>query len=882
MPDHELENEEISLQDTRPRATSFRSVTSFSSFLDDGRPHDVPPTPTLPPYLNTDINEVRRYGDFTTIDWVQDASREHRRKLEKQKLQRGSSSRLGTVKGWLWHAYDAGQAWMVVSLIGACIGLNAACLNILTEFLGDIKSGYCSRGWYLNKEFCCWGVAGDAESELCSDWTPWSNYFMFNYAFYIFFAIVFSSASAYLVRHFAPYAAGSGISEIKCIIGGFVMRGFLGGWTLLIKSIGLPLAIASGLSVGKEGPSVHVAVCTGNVISRLFEKYKRNAAKMREIYSACSAAGVAVAFGSPIGGVLFALEEMTTNSFPLKGMWRSFVCALIATAVLSAMDPFRTGQLVMFQVTYDRDWHFFEIFFFVILGIFGGLYGEFVMKWNLRAATFRKKYLANHGLAEAVTLATMTAIIAYWNPFLRLDMTKSMELLFQECEEESYDDMCDPNSRSSVLFSLISATILRTLFVIISYGCKVPAGIFVPSMAIGATFGRFVGILVAGLQSAFPESAFFSACKPDVPCITPGTYAFLGAAATLSGIMRITVSVVVIMFELTGALTFILPTMIVVGVTKVFSDNIGKVGGIADRMIHFNGYPFLDSKEDPAFGVQVGKMMVRDVISIPVRGMRLGEVEAMLTKHAVRGFPVVESRETRILVGYIGRRELNWAVQQAKQQLSFGPSTKCYFTTPDAQVSSIVSEETSEDANFSAQSAMSAPPMIPLSPSIAGIEEAEGFARPPAKHGDLLTATPQRQNPALHVSPHSIDFSRYIDPSPLSIHPKLPLETAMDIFKALGPRVILVQERGRLEGLISVKDILKYEHAIHNGAGVAEHDSEDEGEGYVTRGTGRTEDTYPTTLIEDRVYEALAGVGASFRTRVQEYGGIVRESLTRR
>lgn len=120
--------------------------------------------------------------------------------------------------------------------------------------------------------------------------------------------MVFAFTAARLVKAFAPYAAGSGISEIKCIIAGFVMKGFLGPWTLLIKSIGLPLAIASGLSVGKEGPSVHYAVCTGNVISRFFEKYRRDASKTREILSASAAAGVAVAFGSPIGGVLFSLE----------------------------------------------------------------------------------------------------------------------------------------------------------------------------------------------------------------------------------------------------------------------------------------------------------------------------------------------------------------------------------------------------------------------------------------------------------------------------------------------------------------------------------------------------------------------------------------------
>jgi chloride channel 3/4/5 len=113
-----------------------------------------------------------------------------------------------------------------------------------------------------------------------------------------------------------------------------------------------------------------------------------------------------------------------------------------------------------------------------------------------------------------------------------------------------------------MVFSLTIATILRIFLVIISYGCKVPAGIFVPSMAIGASFGRTVGILVQALHESMPQSALFASCEPDVPCITPGTYAFLGAAAALSGIMHITVSVVVIMFELTGALTYILPTMV--------------------------------------------------------------------------------------------------------------------------------------------------------------------------------------------------------------------------------------------------------------------------------------------------------------------------------
>jgi chloride channel 3/4/5 len=97
---------------------------------------------------------------------------------------------------------------------------------------------------------------------------------------------------------------------------------------LKIKVVGLCLSVASGLTLGKEGPLVHVACCLGNLIPNIFRKYKKNEAKKREILSASSAAGVSVAFGAPIGGVLFSLEEVSYY-FPYQTMWRSFVCAMV-------------------------------------------------------------------------------------------------------------------------------------------------------------------------------------------------------------------------------------------------------------------------------------------------------------------------------------------------------------------------------------------------------------------------------------------------------------------------------------------------------------------------------------------------------------------------
>ncbi|KAL8713005.1 MAG: hypothetical protein Q9220_002865 [cf. Caloplaca sp. 1 TL-2023] len=757
---------------SRPRNTSTQTSRrpslperAISRRLSALSTTDGVPAGTTAQELTEEIEEIKRYEDFTTIDWVQDAAKEQLRRRARRKHNAGLFELKGNL-GWrqrLQDTYDAGQAWIVVTLVGAAIGLNAGFLNIVTEWLSDIKLGYCTTAFYLNENFCCWG-----DEKGCPEWHRWSSFWPFNYFLYFVFSTFFALASASLVKAFAPYAAGSGISEIKCIIAGFVMKGFLGFWTLLIKSICLPLAIASGLSVGKEGPSVHYAVCTGNVISRFFGKYKRNAAKTREILSACAAAGVAVAFGSPIGGVLFSLEEMSSH-FPLKTMWRSYFCALVATAVLAAMNPFWTGQLVMFEVRYDRSWHFFEIIFFIFIGIFGGLYGAFVMKWNLRVQAFRKKYLTKYAILEATLLAAGTAILCFPNMFLRIDMTESMEILFLECEAgRDYDGLCEAKNRWRMALSLAFATVMRTFLVIISYGCKVPAGIFVPSMAIGASFGRMVGILVQALHEAFPRARFFAACQPDIPCITPGTYAFLGAAAALSGIMHITVSVVVIMFELTGALTYILPTMIVVGVTKAVSDRFGK-GGIADRMIWFNGFPFLDNKEEHTFGVPVSQVMTSEVTSLPSSGLNLKSVEQLLAQNKYQGFPVVEDRTSRILLGYIGRTELRYAIDRTKKEGFVSPNARCSFTQP---------------ASVALQT-----------PSVAA---------PPVTFDAIENASGQQ----------SIDFSRFIDPTPLAVHPRLPLETVMELFKKMGPRVILVEYRGRLAGLVTVKDCLKYQFKV--------------------------------------------------------------------
>lgn len=138
------------------------------------------------------------------------------------------------------------------------------------------------------------------------------------------------------------FGSGSGISEVKCILSGFVIHGYLGFWTLFTKSVGLTLSVASGLSLGKEGPFVHIASCIGNIICRFFSKYERNESKRREILSCACAAGVAVAFGAPVGGVLFSMEEVSYY-FPAK--------VRLCTSLRCCKDNKRLDRLTLLIIT---------------------------------------------------------------------------------------------------------------------------------------------------------------------------------------------------------------------------------------------------------------------------------------------------------------------------------------------------------------------------------------------------------------------------------------------------------------------------------------------------------------------------------------------------
>ncbi|KAI0603528.1 chloride channel [Biscogniauxia sp. FL1348] len=695
------------------------------------------------------------YEDLTAIDWIFEYTK------ERQRLRVLYSSATGFI-GYIQQLLDSSQVWVTLVLTGMAVGALAAGIDVASDWLGDIKTGYCSSGpdggaFYLNKQFCCLGYD---QGDKCMGWKPWAaalgigsvgGKWFIEYFFFLLLSVTFALCAGFLVKEYAIYAKHSGIPEIKTVLGGFVIRRFLGGWTLVTKSLGLCLAVASGMWLGKEGPLVHVACCCANLFIKLFPNINTNEARKREVLSAAAASGISVAFGSPIGGVLFSLEQLSYY-FPDKTMWQSFVCAMTAAVVLQAFDPFRSGKLVLYQVKFTTGWHGFEVVPFAFLGILGGIYGGLFIKANMKVARWKKSASWLPGpLTQVVCVAFLTALINYPNFYMRAQSSELVSSLFKDCAVVLDDPfgLCKTGAATAqTIVLLLFAAVLGFFLAAITFGLQIPAGIILPSMAIGALSGRAVGIIMEIWQRNQPDFFAFGTCEPNVPCVTPGVYAMIGAAATLAGVTRLTVSIVVIMFELTGALSYVLPIMVAVMLSKWVGDAFSR-RGIYESWIHFNEYPFLDSGDEGGGAQHVpdipaGQIMTRieDLVVLTATGHTIASLRSVLDSCDYRGFPVVSDPRDALLLGYISRAELAYNLDVGtRPPRSLPPETETFFS-----------------------------------------------------HQPL--ADPRT----------TLDLRPWMDHTPLALPSRSSLHLAVSYFQKLGLRYVLFCDRGVLQGLLTKKD----------------------------------------------------------------------------
>ncbi|CAD7938341.1 unnamed protein product [Amoebophrya sp. A25] len=583
--------------------------------------------------------------------------------------------------------------------------------------------------------------------------------------------ILLALLTAILVKNVAPAAKGSGIPEIKTILGGFHMPAVLSGPTLGIKCIGLCLVVAAGMSLGKEGPLVHVSCCWAMLCSSLLPlSFSESHAKVRELLSAGAAAGVSVAFGAPLGGVLFSFEEVSTF-FPNRTCSRAFFAAVVAALSLQWFDPTGTGKLTMFQVTDSKGIAFVEYIAFAVLGVIGGCVGALFVALNGRLTVIRTsdRWRSNIPIElEVAFIALFTVVLNALNPFMVPLATNVIHRLFAPCSDflsnesniiDLRDDLnlCDVENASptfsyEVAFALFCAAIFRFAQVIVTFGTGIPAGLFVPSLFCGACIGRMMGMALWHVNTiVMPENVF----------IDPGVYAMIGAAAVLGGVCRVTISLVVIMFELTGALEHIVPFMLAVQIAKWTGDLFTE--GIYDLHIRLRKYPFLHEPDGMSLRGKAEDIMDDDIDCICIEDTNtLGTMIEMLEEFPMyNGFPLVKCEfgdtgsDEWVLLGYIHSDELR------------------------ENLTSILTH--------------------------GGVNLHEGT--PVIFQNDGRTEHP----------PGTIDLSDMVDDTVIRVVPDTPLFLVHTIFHKLGLRFVAVVKTGKFQGLITKKAFVRHLQHEHHG-----------------------------------------------------------------
>ncbi|KAK7094036.1 hypothetical protein V1264_007711 [Littorina saxatilis] len=575
--------------------------------------------------------------------------------------------------------------WIVTFLIGFLTGMVALFIDVVVKHLSSLKFGT------VDSSIMQCGKDGCLAVSLVL-------LLLFNVGFTII-------ASALVV--YEPVAGGSGIPEIKCYLNGVKVPNVARLHTLVAKAIGVLFSVAGGLFVGKEGPMIHSGAIIGAGVpqfqSLAFKKinfkysFFRTDRDKRDFVSGGAAAGVAAAFGAPIGGVLFSLEE--GSSFWNQSLtWRTFFCSMAATFSLnffmSGLDSKAWGYfylpgLIDFGVFKCQStsnngcslWGATDLLIFVAMACVGGLLGALFNGINCLLTAYRMKHVHKKRklvrILEAVLVTMGTTIVAFVAAMTlgdcrRIPDTDGVHGVSSSadsvnatvrtyfCPPGYYNDMAtlffNPQEvaikqlfHQSGTFSMPSLGIFFVCFFLLAcwtYGVAVPSGLFVPSLLCGAAYGRFVANL---LQTVFGYKSVYS-----------GTYALIGAAAFLGGVVRMTISLTVILIESTNEISYGLPLMIVLMVAKWVGDLFNK--GLYDMHIDLKEVPFLEW-ETPA---ELAKLNARDIVeshrlSVVFNKTRVASLVKILKTTAHSAFPVVSllgsEGESESLVSFENQKE---------------------------------------------------------------------------------------------------------------------------------------------------------------------------------------------------------------------------------
>ncbi|KAG5587794.1 hypothetical protein H5410_048228 [Solanum commersonii] len=730
-------------------------------------------------------------------------------------------------RGKLYMGYAVLVKWFLALLIGIGTGLAAVFINLSVENFA---------GWKFSLTF-----------QIIQ-----KSYFA-GFLVYILINLVLVLSSVYIITCFAPAASGSGIPEIKGYLNGIDTHGILLFRTLIGKIFGSIGSVGGGLALGKEGPLVHIGACIASLLgqggstkyhlrSRWLQVFSSERDR-RDLVTCGCAAGVAAAFRAPVGGVLFALEEVT-SWWRSQLMWRVFfTSAIVAVVVRTAMGwckdgncgHFGAGGFIIWDISGGQeDYSFEELLPMAVIGVIGGLLGALFNQLTLYMTHWRRNYLHKKGIRvkiiEACLISVITSAISFGLPLFRrctlcpeADANSGIEcpqapgmfgnyVNFYCQNNKEYNDLATIffNTQDDAIRNLFSAKTahefsaqsLLTFLVmfytlaVVTFGTAVPAGQFVPGIMIGSTYGRLVGMFVVSFykklnieEGTLPPSAepsYHNGVKENgsvsalyqldltnavddhqdnLFLVTTG-----GAASFLGGSMRMTVSLCVIMVEITNNLKLLPLIMLVLLISKAVGDAFNE--GLYEEQARLRAIPLLESRPKYQMRYMTAKEACgnQNAVYFP-RVVKVADIVSILRSNDHNGFPVVDharSGET-LVIGLILRSHLLVLLQ----------------SKVDFQHSPLPCDSRGD--------------LLPIRHHLSE------FVKPVSSKGISLHD--------IHFTPDDlemyIDLAPFLNPSPYVVPEDMSLTKVYNLFRQLGLRHLLVVPRpARVIGIITRKDLI--------------------------------------------------------------------------
>jgi CIC family chloride channel protein len=334
-----------------------------------------------------------------------------------------------------------------------------------------------------------------------------------------------SGLGLWLVRRFAPEAAGSGIPDLKSVVmGEKELR-----WKKLlpVKFLAGLAGIGGGLALGREGPTIQMGGATGLMVSTWF-RVRRGEGERRALIGAGAGAGLAAAFNAPLAGVVFVMEELQGGFTPVI-----FVAAFLASVVADVVCRVLTGDTPVFALHGIAAPALSSLPLALVLGGLAGL-GGILFNRSLLFSLDQFDRLRRWPPFVVGALAGGVVGVAAW---IYPAVSGSGSVLAERA-------LAGEIAVGGVLIFIAA----RFVLTMVSYGSGAAGGIFAPLLVIGALGGLAVGRTVHYFAPVW-------AAQPEI-------FAVLGMGALLTAIVRAPLTGIVLMIELTGKYDFMLPLLV--------------------------------------------------------------------------------------------------------------------------------------------------------------------------------------------------------------------------------------------------------------------------------------------------------------------------------